>query len=406
MGTASFDETMDALGFEAQREAWRCWWPPLDHVKNAEDSWLFEAGRLDELCAWLSLDAEPAKVLKDGLREVLASRHVRVLLAQAIRMMGMAQAPPPSLPKVDAEKGAWARVFSGLVVLGCVPVTRRRHEERGVPESVTRATFNDFGRWMKTYREVNGRWGFAQSDWLFNHVSGRLVELGRLQFGRSACDLPYHVFCEKGKRGVVVMAADGCRIRPDGQFLTADKGIDRDGPHLVTRLDMREREVIGHRVDAHGAVEQVATVLPLSEWERVIEPGTPVLDVHIPGFSPLDDSACGECFSRAMEFFPRHYPEHRFAGLTCSSWLMDPQLAGCLKAESNIVKFLRRFRLMPAPLGWDFQHYERVFGGPVKDMKTAPRDNTLRRAILDHVEKGGRWRYGAGMILRRELEGG
>ncbi|MCE9589008.1 MAG: acyltransferase domain-containing protein [Planctomycetes bacterium] len=405
MPAPSFDDTITALNLEAHRDAWRAYWPALDNLPNPHDSWLFQPGRLDELCAWLGLAPEPAAVLKEGLAAALASPHVRLLLAQAIRTFSMAHVQPPPLPRPPAELGAWAPVFAGLVVLGCVPVTRRRHEARGIPASVTRETFNDVTRWMRTYHEANGRWGFTQSDWLFNHVSTRLVELGRLQFGMHTCTLPYHVFAGKGSENgkVIALATDGQRIRPDGQFLCADRNIDRDGPHAVTRFDLREHAVTGHPVSNACVISQTTVTLPLDRWTRIIEPGTPMLDVHIPGYAPLDDVAVGESFRRAMEFFPRYFPEHRFAGFTCVSWLMDPQLADHLPAESNMVKFLRRFRILPAPGCSDFQHFERVFGGPVKDFASAPRDTTLKKALLEHVEAGGRWRYAAGYILRNDL---
>lgn len=403
MNAPRFEEVISSLGLADHAEAWRCFWPCMDGLADPGDTWLYAPGRLEGLCRKLSLGDEPAAALREGLEGVLVSPSLRVLLAQAIRTFCMAHVPPPPMPKPSPKLGAWARVFHALSVLGCYDTTRQRHADRGIPEAVSLATFNDVGRWMRTYHETHGQWGFAQADWLFNHVSGRLIELGRLQFGRSGCDLPYHVFRAIRGEGVAILAADGCRIRPDGQFITADRGIDRDGPHIVTRFDLRDREAVGHRVNEQRGIEQAPVTLPLSDWQRVIEPGTPVLDVHIPGYAPLDDAECEASFRRAMEFVPHYFPEHRFTGFTCSSWLMDPQLVRYLSPKANVVKFQQRFRLAPAPWGWDFQHFERVFGGPVSDPATAPRDNSLRKALLEHVESGGRWRYGGGIILRDDL---
>ena len=92
--------------------------------------------------------------------------------------------------------------------------------------------------------------------------------------------------------------------------------------------------------------------------------------------------------------------------VTCSSWLLDPQFEDWLKPESNIVRFLREWYLAPRPGANDGQTFERIFGGPVDDINTAPRDSSLRRAILDHMKAGGRWRSTASVIFPEDINWG
>jgi hypothetical protein len=45
-----------------------------------------------------------------------------------------------------------------------------------------------------------------------------------------------------------------------------------------------------------------------------------------------------------------------------------------------------------------------VFGNKPADLSQAPRDSSLRRAILDHLQAGNSMHKGMGFILRQEIE--
>lgn len=127
-------------------------------------------------------------------------------------------------------------------------------------------------------------------------------------------------------------------------------------------------------------------------------PGGPELEVHIPDFSgPLTPAACDASLARAREFFPRHFPTESYQVAGCYSWLLDPQLAEYLPAESNILRFQRRFRLVEqaaephdtVPVGF-------VFGDPDLAVDTLPRRTSVERAIGDHLRAGRHWYGGRG----------
>ena len=148
-------------------------------------------------------------------------------------------------------------------------------------------------------------------------------------------------------------------------------------------------------------------VLDKAHWAPSMAKGDPVLFVHIPAgwrHGPLSHEVCGESFRQAGEFFARHFPEQAFRGFVTVSWLLDGQLAEHLPGESNIVRFLRRFYLLPLAGTDDAQFTERVFGGPVDDWDAAPQDTSLRRMAVAHVRAGGRWRCGSGFRLWADLD--
>lgn len=127
-----------------------------------------------------------------------------------------------------------------------------------------------------------------------------------------------------------------------------------------------------------------------------ISEGDPVLYVHIPATGKLDDAECAKSFKRALEFFPHHFPEHKFKAFVCDSWIMDPKLKKLLPERSSLILFQKRFQLIELPGGTDEQMWERVFpqGTDLKDT------TSLQKAILEYYSTGGRLSYAAGYIPR------
>jgi hypothetical protein len=141
-----------------------------------------------------------------------------------------------------------------------------------------------------------------------------------------------------------------------------------------------------------------------------LRPGDPVLEVHIPATGPLTPDAVTDSFGRAMAFFPRHFPDLPAArAFLCTTWMFDPQLAEYLDADSNILRFQRRFQLFPVECdGWSAVRsvfrVEIPYGhdGPV-DLSDLPRSTGLQRALLDHLAAGKRWHKAGGFILAEDL---
>nr|WP_246001771.1 hypothetical protein [Allorhizocola rhizosphaerae] len=80
--------------------------------------------------------------------------------------------------------------------------------------------------------------------------------------------------------------------------------------------------------------------------------------MHIPECcGPLPPAACDVAFARAAEFFPRHFPDEPYEVAVCMSWLLDPALADHLPAESNIVRFQRRFAIVDTQESDSFERF-------------------------------------------------
>lgn len=126
--------------------------------------------------------------------------------------------------------------------------------------------------------------------------------------------------------------------------------------------------------------------------------GDTALGVHIPEAGPMTHEACEESFRRARDFYDRYFPEERYRYAVCSSWLLDPQLAEYLPADSNIVRFQRRFQLMPGGHEGDRDVFQFVLRMVNPSIDQLPRRTTLERAIVQHLEAGRHWQIRAGWV--------
>ena len=127
--------------------------------------------------------------------------------------------------------------------------------------------------------------------------------------------------------------------------------------------------------------------------------GDSCLGVHIPALGPLTPTACDESFERARAFFPEHFPERTDRVATCGSWLLDPQLAEYLPAESNIIRFQRRFKPAPdwaEPGNDDVIRF--VFGYIPESLDDLPQTTTLERAAVAHIKSGRQWKVCNGWV--------
>lgn len=125
----------------------------------------------------------------------------------------------------------------------------------------------------------------------------------------------------------------------------------------------------------------------------------PALGVHAAPTGPLDPAACDASFALAGEFFTRHFPEETYRLARCGSWILDEQLTEYLPADSNIIRFQRRFHLTPETRDGDADILSRIFKtSPETDLATLPRRTTLQRAVIDHLRAGRHWNIAFGWL--------
>ncbi len=94
----------------------------------------------------------------------------------ALRTTLCTGASEPPVP-VQAGETDWIEAYLRLT-----PELLRWHAERGIADEISRATLADVGRNLAINRRVHGRFGMDTHTWLIHHFTGRLYQLGRLQY--------------------------------------------------------------------------------------------------------------------------------------------------------------------------------------------------------------------------------
>lgn len=303
---------------------------------------LLAGDRLVELLQRLDVAEEDAVEILRALPDPDSNPEAWRLLeraSHAFRMsIGSPDAPGVGYRQLAAEYGAAGRCFWIYVFLSAVDDVRRWHQGRGIPEDVSWATLADLGPNIAACRLRTGQTGLDNPFWLAAHYRGLLYRLGRLQY------IPYRL----------------C-TGPAGPLCWYD----------------------------------AATAEGLGAGFR---PGDPAVSVHVPAGSPLEPEACDASIRDAKDFFARHFPEHTYRIMTCTSWLLDDQLGSYLPETSNLIRFQRRFEIVPGGRDDDNEIFRFVFGRPMESLAEVPRDTALRRAVLRHIEEGKHWRLRTGWL--------
>ena len=176
------------------------------------------------------------------------------------------------------------------------------------------------------------------------------------------------------------------------------------------------RKLRDHGIAATGAdwfVELVtARVFALGRlqfdpYDRVPGGAESAWNVHIPELGPLDPTACDASFAAAVPFFAATVGDTVTRHFVCHSWLLDDQLAEYLPAESNILRFQRRFTLVDseatdAPVDGvtegDTAVAKFIFRRPLPELPAITPTSRLEAAVIGHLAAGRHWRERAGVI--------
>ena len=117
--------------------------------------------------------------------------------------------------------------------------------------------------------------------------------------------------------------------------------------------------------------------------------GDPVIGVHIPGGGGLTPEIVDESFKEAERYVKTYFPDYKYKGYTCQSWVCDPQLKSLISEDSNIIKFARRFKPLTirndgtAVFSFVFKKMDNNF--KIEDL---PETTSLERALKNHYLSG------------------
>ncbi len=396
-----FSNVCNALALPASPSDWREKW---DAYTNSlpDPEFSLDAAFLADVIKLCKLSEEPARAIIETAAWTRQNPGATAMTDFLFRHFFSDPAPTPQIlqtwPFVSHVLPAPSAMLPALVLATGAKKIRSIHAKRGISEAISRDTFFDLEIWMRDFFRHNGYWGLKNLPWLLNHWTCRLFRIGRLQFVEDNFPNVIRVFQETDTGRVLALAEPGgARFRQDGLWDGTQDIFDPDA--WLPVLTITPAAITGQPIDPAGYAQNRNLTLPAKQWRQALKPGDPILSIHIPEGGPMDFDACGESLAQAPTFFARHFPEHpKPAAFHCSTWFFDSQLQSIMPPHSNIIRFQREFYLYPA-LSSENETFNRVFGSMPPDLRTAPRDTSLRRAILDFTLAGNHLRCASGFRL-------
>ena len=389
-------------------EPWYERWPALMETFPEKDIWFLQDDYIIKAKKILMLDQKPLNALLEAVSYVRNNSFLSKLVWYFSHMiydnhteLNPWQVPFPQL--VNNHRNI-NDLLGLIILLSGFDRILEFHRSKKVPIQITIDTFRDIKIWLKDFYRKNGRWGLKENQWLIHHFTGRLYRLGRLQFAMDKFTGRIKVFKNKHDGVVIALSEEGIWYTRDG-LVNGTNGINESDGVWMSKFQEDEEFYIGNPISPDGKAINKTVKLKKLDWRPKLAKDEPVLDLHIPEDGRMDHNLCGQSIEKAREFFPNYFPEWDYRAFTCTTWLFDSQFQTLLPSSSNIVRFQQEFYLYPVQSN-DSQTFDRVFDGKPEDFNNAPRDTSLRRAIIDHYLRGGHLRGAGGFILKDDIDWG
>lgn len=335
------------------------------------------------------LDATTVQTLCEFVRRIAADQQLQLVANTAHHTVFSTNTDcAEAMEAVGTTFGTQAGMLQALYVLDMLRLIRERYAARGVPASMATAVFERHG--AAGLRDAAARGDIGSVGWSpgWHRIvaSGDFYRLGRLEFVAATMQYPQRIYRHVHSGAVVALGEAGERF--------SDEGVGV-GPLTWASVFLETHDaVVATPLSPHGIALRQLVRLPRDDWQLVLKPGDPILDLHVPGDEPLTIDALRDAHMQAAFFFDRYYPDHPFVAYLCDSWLFSPLLDEMLGPDSNIVRWQREGYLLP----------DDSAGEDLVELAFGQRDTHLRRALHAHLEAGRLLYSGRYLFLRQDLD--
>lgn len=125
---------------------------------------------------------------------------------------------------------------------------------------------------------------------------------------------------------------------------------------------------------------------------------TRALNVHIPRTgTPMDKESCDASYAWAREFYKDRLGNECY--FVCHSWLLYPENKNLVSPHTNTYRFMSEFDIVDWGVNEGTSLW-RLFDTDELDPDKLPCDSSLRRAYVEHLKKGGKVGWGAGIKIK------
>ena len=289
-----------------------------------------------------------------------------------------------------------------LIAASMVPQVKQRHSALGIDEQLTRDTCGEVAGFCANHRVAHsGRPGIlpGQLYWLRHYPAGRLLRVGRFEYMNDEYHHAGPVYRHRAHSWTVALADPGSHYSDDGRVQC---DASEPGAWLPV-LDEGPVAIIGNPVDPRGIALRETVELDRNEWDRIIGPGDPVLDMHIPAGGGMTLERSLDSFTRAFDVMERSFGSGPARAIVCRSWIFNTQIEERMP-ESNLARLMRELYLLPCRSGGRDGLFF-VFCREYARLVDYPRETRLQRSLLDVLASGDRLRSAGMVLLRSDVEG-
>ena len=287
-------------------------------------------------------------------------------------------------PYVEAAFGNHSTLFYLHAALERLPYTEQRYSELGIGDEIFVNTLSDIGVWVQNAYNLVGYYCIRNFSWIWRHLEARLFRIGRLQYIALPFSGDVKAFYSSRKNKLLLLCNSGMELRANGD-MQGVCGKEKTADGFVTEYEETEEYFFGNPVTPYGKALRTPVKLMRDEWEKVLDKGDYLLEIHIPRGDDFGMGAIKDSYLHAKEFYRRYFPEIDYKGMFCHTWLFTPQLQEMLPRSSKIVAFQRQFYLYPTKGSvnylWNFVFNE------LTERKDAKPDTYLRKKVLEYLDE-------------------
>ncbi len=383
---------MKKIGCTKWPDRWENFYDSLTEDFEKNGCALTNPDYYDEIHEKYGVLNEYLDVFKAAAVEVGKNRDLSLLLALLCKAMQdrehiMEDIASLSLP--EAPEGANPIAYtmlSGLAMCSMAGYCYEKLAKRNLPPEIMKNSLNkpEFAvqRYMKRH---NGEPGYMLFDWFQLAVDARLYNINRLEI-ETECTFFFPAVIFRNEAGECVTLADKVTLHRSGHVLGTKYFEDADGSWeaVITETDAYWE---GYPYGEDALVSATPVRLEKALWKKALEPKDPVVNLHIPASGKLTPELVDETLQDVQDFLATYFPDFRYKAFICSSWLLDPQHEDLLGAESNIVRFGKRFRRITLQ-DTGKAVFNFVYGNTNAEIETLPEDTHLHRALKKHFLSG------------------
>lgn len=287
-------------------------------------------------------------------------------------------------PYVEETFGKHASMFYLHAALERLPLTEERYLKLGIGNEIFVDTMRDIGVWVQNAYNLVGYYSIRNFSWIWRHLEVKLFRLGRLQYMAQPFNGGVKGFYNDCESKLLLLADIGMELRSNGD-MQGVCGKEKTVDGFVTKYEETGEFYIAHPITPYGKGIKETVKLKKSEWQKVLDAGDYLLDIHIPRDGDFSLETLKASYRQAREFYNKYFPGLHIKGMSCHTWLFTPQLQEMLSKNSKIVDFQRQFYLYPTSGSVSFL-WQFVFND-LTERKDAKGDTYLRSQVLRFVDE-------------------